>query len=76
MKDNKYMKIKENPDMVIDQKTGAILNTNIDAFNAYKMRNKKNSMIIEHENEIYNMKEDILEIKNLLKSLVSKQEDE
>jgi len=40
------------------------------------MRNKKNSMIIEHENEIYNMKEDILEIKNLLKSLVSKQEDE
>ena len=70
------MKIKENPDMVIDQKTGAILNTNIDAFNAYKMRNKKNSMIIEHENEIYNMKEDILEIKNLLKSLVSKQEDE
>ena len=76
MKDNKYMKIKENPDMVIDQKTCAILNTNIDAFNAYKMRNKKNSMIIEHENEIYNMKEDILEIKNLLKSLVSKQEDE
>jgi len=76
MKDNEYMKIKENPDMVIDQKTGAILNTNIDAFNAYKMRNKKNSMIIEHENEIYNMKEDILEIKNLLKSLVSKQEDE
>ena len=40
------------------------------------MRNKKNSMIIEHENEIYNMKEDILEIKNLLKSLVSKQEDD
>ena len=70
------MKIKENPDMVIDQKTGAILNTNVDAFNAYKMRNKKNSMIIEHENEIYNMKEDILEIKNLLKSLVSKQEDD
>ena len=30
MKDNKYMKIKENPDMVIDQKTGAILNTNIE----------------------------------------------
>ena len=70
-----YTKIKENTDMVLDENNGAILNTNIDAYNAFKMKNKKSNMIIEHENEIHNIKEDISEIKSLLKALISKKED-
>jgi len=72
---NDYTKIKENPDMILDESSGAILNTNIEAYNAFKMKNKKSNMIIEHENEIHNIKEDISEIKSLLKALISKKED-
>jgi hypothetical protein len=73
---NNYTKIKESPDMVLDGDNGAILNTNLEAYNAFKMKNKKSNMIIEHENEIHNIKEDISEIKNLLKLLIDKKEDE
>ncbi|MBC8442748.1 MAG: hypothetical protein H8D80_01020 [Proteobacteria bacterium] len=71
-----YTKIKESSDMVLDETNGAILNTNIQAYNAFKMKNRKSNMIIEHENEIHNIKEDISEIKSLLKILISKKEDE
>jgi hypothetical protein len=73
---NNYTKIKENSDMILDENSGAIINTNLEAYNAFKMKNKKSNMIIEHENEIHNIKEDISEIKSLLKTLIGKKEDE
>ncbi len=42
---NDYTKIKENPDMILDESSGAILNTNIEAYNAFKMKNIKNKPI-------------------------------
>ena len=68
-----YQKIKDRPDLVKDKETGAVLNVDNEAYNAYvnnykkvlKEKQKVNSI----ETELNEMKNDINEIKNLLRSL-------
>ena len=66
----KYVKVKEAEELVRDTDSLAILNTDNNSLKSYKMKRKRetqiDTMIIEHEE----LKKDINEIKNLLRSLV------
>jgi|TARA_B110000967_G_scaffold179544_1_gene195117 hypothetical protein len=70
-------RIEGHPDLVKDMKTGAIINTNYDAYAAAKKRasaaQKQRDEIRNSTREINNIKCEMHEIKNLLTQLVSKQ---
>jgi hypothetical protein len=65
-----YLKVKDHPDLVRDTKSNAILNTDLDALNKYREdRNYKMKLArVVEDNET--MKQEMSEIKNLLKQLL------
>ena len=62
-----YTKIKDSEDLVKDNNSGAILNINNDALTAYRQARTYNMRM--HE-KVYQMENDISEIKSLLNELV------
>ena len=70
-------RIDGHPDLVKDMKTGAIINTNYDAYATAKKRasagQAQRDEIRNSTREINNIKCEMHEIKNLLTQLVSKQ---
>ena len=75
--DNVIKSIEGHPDLVKNMKTGAVINTNYDAYAAAKKRaaatQKQRDEIRNTTREINNIKCEMHEIKNLLTQLVSKQ---
>ena len=71
-----YTKIEGHSDLIKDGTTGAILNTNNNAYEAVKRRYKINQLqkeqISKQEKDINSMKEDISELKTMMKTLVGK----
>jgi hypothetical protein len=69
-----YTKIEGHSDLIKDGTTGAILNTNNSAYEAVKRRYKINQLqkeqIIKQEKDINSMKEDLTELKTLVKALL------
>jgi len=65
-----HVKVKDAEELVRDINSSAILNTDNNSLKSYKMKRKRetqiDTMLIEHEE----LKKDINEIKNLLRSLV------
>ena len=61
--------IKDNKNLFRDEKSGAIINTDSHGFSQYK---KSKQLKLTQREEIDKMKEDIEEIKYLLKQIVSK----
>jgi|TARA_B110000444_G_C18589679_1_gene477879 uncharacterized protein YceH (UPF0502 family) len=59
-------KIKENPDLVKDTNTGAVINTNS---NAFTRRRAQMALQIEKENKIEQLEKDVAELKKLIKGL-------
>ena len=76
MDNNKYM-VEGHPNLVKDKKSGAVINTNRDAYAAAKKRaaaaQKQRDEIRNTTREINNIKCEMHEIKSLLTQLVSKQ---
>jgi hypothetical protein len=70
-----FYKVKGNSNLVRDIGTNAILNTNMSEYNNYlRMKNIKeseNKKIVDMENDLASVKDDLNEIKNLLRSLVN-----
>jgi|TARA_B110000444_G_scaffold243575_1_gene262165 hypothetical protein len=62
-------KVKENPDLVKDTVTQAVINTNTSAFSA---RRDQLDKLKAKESEIETMKSDIEELKKIIKKLGSK----
>jgi hypothetical protein len=62
-------KVKENPDLVKDTATQAVINTNTSAFSA---RRDQLDKLKAKESEIETMKSDIEELKKIIKKLGSK----
>jgi len=62
-------KVKENPDLVKDTVTQAVINTNTSAFSARRDQLEK---LKAKDSEIETMKSDIEELKQLIKKLGSK----
>jgi prefoldin subunit 5 len=70
-----HIKVKEKDHLVRDIDNNAIINTDIDGYNEYVeiYKNKINSVekIKNLENQIYSLKDDINEIKTLLRNLTN-----
>jgi hypothetical protein len=64
-----YLKVEGNSSLVRDTDTKAILNNNSVEYQNYL---RKREMLIMNQNEINNMKEDILQIKQMLCALIEK----
>ena len=71
----KYIKVKDNSDLVRDITTNSIINTNINEYQRYlsmKMdKDNENKKMKEFETDLNNIKNDITEIIFLLRSLIN-----
>lgn len=70
MKDDYYLKVKDAADLVRDTRSTAILNTDNAALKAYKERRRRESDLNRVMEEHASMKQDIQEIKALLRQLI------
>lgn len=68
----KLAKVKDNPDLVRDMATQAILNTNLDALGAYKKRKSKEREIDQAFDDINNIKQEMQDIKTLMQRILDK----
>ena len=72
----KYLKVKNENDLVRDSSSGAIINRNVSEFEAYKKRKLKmqenQDKVRDACREINNLKQELYEIKDLIKKLVGK----
>lgn len=70
-----YLKVDGHSHLVRDQKTNSIINTNMSEYQEYvsrkKAKSEENQKVQNLEKDLANMKDDINEIKNLLRSLVN-----
>jgi|APGre2960657404_1045060.scaffolds.fasta_scaffold02466_3 hypothetical protein len=63
---NQYIKIEDTPDLVKDTNSGALLNTNVQALEAYRKRREKFSKVDELENKVVSLEQNINELKSLI----------
>lgn len=63
------MKIKDHENLIRDEKSNAVLNTDVSGLKAYRERRKKNLQMVQ---DVENLKSDVSEIKNLLLQLIEK----
>jgi hypothetical protein len=61
-----YLKIEDTPDLVKDTRSGAILNTNVQALEAYRKRREKLSKVDTLENKVASLENTINELKSLV----------
>ena len=70
-----YIKVKGHDHLIRDPKTNAIINTNMSEYNEYLSRRdsklKDNQKVQNLESDVANMKEDLNEIKFLLRRLIN-----
>ena len=70
-----YIKVKGHDHLIRDPKTNAIINTNMSEYNEYLSRRdsklKDNQKVQNLESDVANMKEDLDEIKFLLRRLIN-----
>jgi hypothetical protein len=68
----KYAKVKENPELVRDMDSKAVLNTNLAALQAYKKKREKQQEIQSAVDDINNLKQDVNELKVLMQRILDK----
>jgi len=70
-----YIKVEGHSNLVRDNRTKAILNLDMDEYNSYqkikKIKEKEINRVKQLESDVNGMKNDLDEIKNLLRSLVN-----
>lgn len=67
-----YLKVKDSNDLVRDESSKAILNTDNDALTAYKRQKKKDKMIEDLADKYANIHDEVCEIKQLLRNFIEK----
>lgn len=67
-----YLKVKEAEELVRDTSSSAILNTDMDALKAYKLKKSKDNKLEQIAKEHEEIKRDMNEIKDLLKELLGR----
>jgi hypothetical protein len=68
----KYAQVKDNPELIRDMDSKAVLNTNVSALQAYKKKREKQQEIQSAVDDINNMKNEINEIKTLMQRILDK----
>ena len=75
MLDMDYIRVKGSDNLIRDPKTNSIINTNMSEYNEYISRRdsklKENQKVQNLESDVANMKEDLDEIKFLLRRLIN-----
>jgi peroxiredoxin family protein len=70
-----YSKVSGHSNLVRDEETKAIINTNMTDYNNYimqkRIKEKESQKIQSIENEVANIKEDLTEIKYLLRRMIN-----
>ncbi len=61
-----YLKIEDAPDLVKDTRSGAILNTNVRALEAYRKGREKSDKVDKLETKIVSLEQTINELKSLV----------
>ena len=69
MDENRYIQVEGNPSLVRDRESGAILNSNVSEIKRQKEIKEKNLL---KEQELVELKEEVSELKDLVKQLVEK----
>lgn len=68
-----YLKVEGHPNLVRDEKTNAILNTDMNEYENYmkikRLKDLERERMEHLENDMNNIKDDLQEIKNLLRNL-------
>tara|TARA_Y100000385_G_scaffold40502_1_gene37693 strand:- start:93 stop:311 length:219 start_codon:yes stop_codon:yes gene_type:complete len=72
MKDSNYTPVENNPSLVRDKSSDAIININESAYKARLLEIEKSKKESQQTEKINKLESDVEEIKNLLKQLVSK----
>mgnify|MGYP003653613873 FL=1 len=72
MATRKTLKVEDNPDLVRDLTTQAIINTNSSAYEARLMQIEKSKLDEQQSADIVQLKKDMTEIKKLLNKIASK----
>jgi hypothetical protein len=71
-----YTKIEGYPDLIKDKNTGAVLSDNNSAYNAVRKRHKSKQLekdkMQKQETDINSMREELVEIKTMMKTLMEK----
>lgn len=71
----KYSKVKGNSSLIRDEDTKAIINTNMSDYNNYitqkRLKEKESQKINAIEQEVASIKDDLSEIKNLLRRIAN-----
>jgi hypothetical protein len=71
----KYIKVKGHDHLIRDPETNSIINTNMSEYKEYISRRdskvEENQKVQNLESDVANMKDDLNEIKNLLRSLLN-----
>jgi len=68
----KYAKVKENPELIRDMDSKAVLNTNLTALQAYKKKREKQQEIQSAVEDINNLRQEVNELKTLMQRLLDK----
>ena len=70
-----YQKVEGHSNLIRDVETNAILNTNVSEYNNYinmkRVREIEKERVENLENELISVKDDLKEIKNLLKDFIN-----
>ena len=69
MDENRYIQVEGNPSLVRDRESGAILNSDVSEIKRQKEIKRKNLL---KEQELVELKEEVSELKDLVKQLVEK----
>lgn len=67
-----YKIIKEDNSLVRDEETNAVLNTNTNALEAYKLQRDKQRKVENVVSDVENLKNDLKDIKNMLEKILTK----
>jgi len=67
-----YVKVKDNPNLVRDTRSQAVLNSDVDGLAAYKKRREKQHQMESAADDINTMKQDINDLKTLMQRILEK----
>lgn len=64
-----HTRVDGHEELIRDEKTQAIINTDVDGYNAYVSRRKR---LVDDRNKVENLENEISELKNLIGKLIEK----
>ena len=66
-----YRKVKDHPELIKDEESKAVLNTDVTALDAYRKRRQQNRSVQTMCDDLNNLKSEMTEIKSMLKEIIN-----